>query len=153
MKSKSFGKTSMPLGFEYRCDACDYEWMLFSTGLSIGPTQWGFRKFTCFSCQTFLSISKTIDRNSWKVWLENNQSSLINNTLLNELKVEIDRRLDNARGLTPVKLDFNSMRCPTCQKDDLLELPFGEHPMRCPQCLTLSGNSINNDRLSIYRFE
>ncbi len=140
----------MPIGYEYRCDDCDHKWLLFSTRIELGPTQWGKTEYTCFNCQTFLSIAKHIDRNSWGIWLDNNANVVANNSKVQRLADSFDRQLDTVTGLTPIEVRFDSVECPTCQADQLSTIPFGHHAMKCPRCRKYTGASVNNNELTIY---
>ena len=140
----------MPIGYDYRCDTCAHDWMLFSTRLILGPTQWEHVRYTCFSCQTFLSVAKSVDRNSWAVWLRNNRESVDSNAAICQLARDVDHRLATVNRLTPIDLAFESITCPTCQNDQMLDIPFGQHPMRCPKCHQFTGRFVNEGCISIY---
>ena len=140
----------MPIGYDYRCDACDHQWLLFSTRQSLGPVQWGETKYTCFTCQTFLSVAKSVDRNSWKHWLANNTDTIGRNPVLRQLATSITDKLNATTGMTPLELTFESIECPTCNSGRLSTVPFGEHNMRCSKCGDYSGEFINTNGITIY---
>lgn len=140
----------MPIGYDYLCDACDHKWMLFSTRLALGPTQWEHVRYTCFTCQTFLTVAKSIDRSSWAIWLRNNTQSLDNSPALSQLANSIDQQIANVKGLTPVELQFGTINCPQCENDQMRDIAFGDHPMRCPNCHKYSGQFVNDHSISIY---
>ena len=140
----------MPIGYDYRCDDCGHEWLLFSTRYSLGPIQWGETKFTCFTCQTFLSVAKSVDRNSWNHWLTNNANIIAQNRMMQKLADLINDRLDTTTGLTPVQLHFDSIECPTCETGELSTMPFGQQKMLCSKCERHTGTFINNNGITIY---
>lgn len=140
----------MPIGYDYRCKKCDHQWMLFSTRLELGPTQWEHVRYTCFCCQTFLTLPKSVDQNSWRHWLQCNQQTVDGNQFLSGLAASIENQLASFRPLTPIELHFDRIACPTCGADDMLTQPFGEHPMRCPRCLEFAGASAGDCGISIY---
>jgi len=140
----------MPIGYEYRCDNCNHEWLLFSKRFSLGPVQWGEIKYTCFTCQTFLSVAKTIDRNSWAHWRNNNANSVASNQTLQHLAAIIDERLTKSSGLAPIELEFEHIECPTCNSDQLSTTPFGQHKMACEKCNDYTGSFIADRGISIY---
>ena len=113
--------------------------LLFSTRQSLGPVQWGETKYTCFTCQTFLSVAKSVDRNSWKHWLANNTDTIGRNPVLRQLATSITDKLDATTGMMPLELTFESIECPTCNSGRLSTVPFGEHNMRCSKCGDYSG--------------
>ena len=132
----------MAIVYDYRCEPCDMEWSLLSKRLSLGPTQWSHTEYTCFTCQTFLTIAACVDRNSWNVWLRNNCKAVAANPFLLSLAKEVDHRLASAKGFTPIELKFQNIKCPTCRDDEMLEEPFGEHLMRCPNCRQYTGEYL-----------
>ncbi len=91
----------MPIGYDYHCDACEYDWMLFSTRLALGPTQWEHVRYTCFKCQTFLTVANSVDRSSWAIWVRNNRQSLDKNPTLAQLVNLVDQQLSSVHGFTP----------------------------------------------------
>ena len=124
--------------------------MLFSTRLTLGPIQWGLVEYTCFNCQTFLSVAKSVDRNSWTMWLRNNWERVESNRLLSQLAADVDQRLAIVSAFTPIELAFETITCPTCQNDQMLDIPFDQHPMRCPKCHQFTGRFWNNDVITNY---
>jgi hypothetical protein len=142
----------MPFGYHYQCDACDHEWILFSTRLTLGPIQWGHIQYTCFTCLTFLSVATRVDRNSWNVWLRNNRAYVDSNAGISKLAKEIDSSLESVGNkLTPIVLTFNSILCPTCQNDEMRSDRFYEHPMRCPECHIHTGHYVHDETgITIY---
>ena len=140
----------MPIGYDYRCNDCDHEWLLFSTRHSLGPVQWGETKYTCFTCQTFLSVAKSVDRNSWKHWLSNNSDAIGRNPTLRRLASSITDKLNAITGMKPLEVTFESIECPTCDSDRLSTVPFGEHNMRCSKCGNYTGTFVNDNGITIY---
>lgn len=139
----------MPVVYRYLCDACDHAWSLFSTRLALGPTQWGHVEYTCFSCQTFLNVARKVDRNAWSIWLHNNSESLNNISALTQMAKSIEEQFAVANGLTPIELDFDMIDCPTCGNDQLRDIPFGEHLMRCTQCNQYTGKLVDDYCITI----
>lgn len=139
----------MAIGYDYHCKQCRHDWMLFSTRFTLGPVQWGELKYTCFTCQTFLSIASSVDANSWSIWRRNHESEINGNTKIAELAQSIDDLFVNKRELTPIELHFDSIECPTCH-DAMSTAPFGEHLMKCPKCKQFSGEFDNSSGISTY---
>ena len=140
----------MPIGYKYKCNQCDHDWLLFSHRFAIGPVQWGAIRYVCYTCQTFLSVPESIDRNSWEHWLANNTDEISKNSKLQFLTKSITDRLSVKSGLTPIKLTFNSIECPTCESDKLSTIPFGEHNMRCSKCGDYTGTFVDENGVTIY---
>ncbi len=140
----------MATGYDYRCDPCDTEWLLFSKRLYLGPTQWSHARYTCFTCQTLLTMSDCVDRNSWNVWLSNNRDSVYANGFLLTLANAIDLRLASVRGLATIKLTFSDFECPTCHDDRMINVPFGQHLMRCPKCRQYTGHAVDTGAITNY---
>lgn len=141
----------MPVGYDYRCRLCGHDWLLFSKRYSLGPVQWGETKYTCFSCQTFLSVANTVDANSWMIWYRNNDENVEQNTTMAKLASMIDRQLKQKRGLTPIAVKFPSIECPTCH-DEMSATSFGDRLMKCPQCGEYSGEFDNTNGIHFYGF-
>ena len=139
----------MPTGYEYRCRQCGHAWLLFSKRFALGPPQWGETKYTCFNCQTFLSIAACLDRNSWSVWLRSHENSIAENATLMALAKSITTRLAKEGGLMPIEPKFNVIPCPTCH-DPMSTVPFGEGLMKCPQCGQLTGEFDCSNGISSY---
>lgn len=139
----------MAMGYDYCCQECGHEWMLFSKWFTIGPVQWGESKCTCLSCQTFLSIAASVDANSWSVWRRNHETEVERNASLSNLARSIDSRFAKRRGLTPIEVHFDSIECPTCQ-DAMSAVPFGQHLMKCPECGQFTGISDDSNGISTY---
>lgn len=145
------GSSAVPMGFDYRCTNCGHDWMLFSTRFTLGPVQWGKTTYTCFSCQTFLSIAVSVDANSWSVWYRNNAAKITGSPALVELAGAIESLLNSKRGLAPVQLAFDPVACPTCG-DSMSTVPFGQHLMKCPQCGRYAGEFDGSDGICIYGY-
>ena len=141
----------MPIGYDYRCKQCSHEWMLFSKRFTVGPTQWGATKYTCFSCQTFLTVVVSLDSNSWAIWYRKHKDDVHRNTVTDQLAATIIDLLSKQRGLTPITLDFQTIHCPTCG-DSMSTTPFGQHLMKCPKCEQYAGEFDGGDGISIYAF-
>ncbi len=140
----------MPIGYDYHCDACEYDWMLFSTRLALGPTQWEHVRYTCFTCQTFLTVANSVDRSSWAIWVRNNRQSLDKNPALAQLVNLVDQQLSSVHGFTPIQLKLGTILCPECKDDQMRDIAFGDHPMRCPRCHKYTGHFVNDHGISIY---
>ena len=141
----------MPVGYDYRCPKCSHEWMLFSKRFNIGPSQWGEIKYTCFSCQTFLTVATSLDSNSWAIWYRNHKDEVHRNSVTAQIAETINVLLSKQRGLTPITLDFATIECPTCS-DCMSIVPFGQHLMKCPKCEQYTGELDGGDGISIYDF-
>ena len=141
----------MPIGYDYRCLECSHEWMLFSKRFSIGPIQWGATKYTCFSCQTFLTVATSLDSNSWTLWYRHHKDDIHRNSVTAQIADTIKDLLSKRRGLTPITLDFPTMECPTCA-EAMSTVPFGQHLMKCPKCEQYAGEFDGGDGISIYAF-
>ena len=141
----------MPIGYDYRCQRCAHEWTLFTKRFTLGPVQWGETKYTCLSCQTFLSVPVSVDFNSWRKWIANHKEDVQRNSVIAELAQSIENRLPAKRSLAPIKLDFTTIQCPTCG-DPMSTTSFGEHLMKCPKCELYAGNFEGGDGISIYDF-
>lgn len=141
----------MPIGYDYRCQICSHVWTLFTKRFTIGPAQWGVTKYTCFSCQTFGEVARTLDSNSWAIWYRNHQDDVHRNPVTGELAATIDDLLSKQRGLTPITLEFATIECPTCG-DSMSTNSFGEHLMKCPRCNQFSGKFEYGDGVNIYGF-
>jgi hypothetical protein len=139
----------MAIGWDYRCRECGHEWLLFSTRLSIGPVQWGATEWTCFSCQTFLSVAAEVDANSWSVWRRSHDAEIEQNSHLVKLADIIEARLAKVGRLTPIELKFAAIECPTCS-DAMSTAPFGDCAMKCPNCHKYAGENSHPDELRIY---
>ena len=133
-----FLEAGVPVGYDYRCQQCGEEWVLFTKRFVLGPTLWGATKYTCFNCQTFLSIAGSVDRNSWSVWLRGHEELVARNLTLSELAAAIAARIGKSNGVTPVPLQFTSVSCPSCS-ETMSAVPFGQHLMKCPKCGEFSG--------------
>lgn len=140
----------MPTGFEYRCETCDTEWLLFSKRLFLGPTDWSHTKYTCFNCQTFLTIANVFDRSSWDIWLKRNRDTVAASAFLENLARQVNDRLTAVKGLTPVTLTLSNIDCPTCRDDVMMSVPFGQHLMRCPKCKQYTGESLDTGAITNY---
>lgn len=149
MRGLLSGHRKMPIAYEYRCQHCNHEWILFSKRFTVGPTQWGALKYTCFSCQTFLSIATSVDANSWFVWYRNHESDIEGNSTTTAIASSIQSQLKVQTGLTPLQLRFDSIECPTCC-DTMSTVPFGQHMMKCPKCANFTGEFDGGDSISIY---
>ena len=141
----------MPIGYDYRCPKCSHGWMLFSKRFNIGPTQWGETKYTCFSCQTFLTLATSLDSNSWAIWYRNHKDDVHRNTVTAQIAETIKDLLSKQSGLTPINLDFPTIECPTCS-DSMSTVPFGQHLMKCPKCEQYTGEYDSGDGINIYAF-
>lgn len=139
----------MPVGYDYRCTNCSHEWMLFSKWFTLGPVQWGETKYTCFSCQTFLSIAASVDANSWSVWYRNNEARVVNNAVLVALSSVIESLLKSKRRLVPIELAFDRVDCPTCG-DSMSTIPFGKHLMKCANCGQYAGEYDGSTGIHFY---
>jgi ribosomal protein S27E len=141
----------MAIGYDYRCAQCLHEWTLFSKWFTLGPVQWGETKYTCFSCQSFLSIAECVDASSWSIWYRNHQSDCERNATLSHLAEMVRQRLATKRGFAPIELHFDSIECPTCH-DAMSVIPFGQHLMKCPKCGEFTGEFDSSRGISIYGF-
>ncbi len=139
----------MPIGFDYRCTQCGHEWLLFSTRFEVGPVQWGATKWTCFHCQTFLSIASSVDRSSWSKWYAINAVEVNRVPVLETIASEIESRIAGRRGLAQMTLQFDQITCPTCS-DPMSTIPFGKHPMKCEKCGEFSGESVKSCTITTY---
>ena len=140
----------MPTGFEYRCETCDTEWLLFSKRLFLGPTDWSKTEYTCFTCQTFLTTANEFDRSSWNIWLKTNHNAMAASAFLANLAQQVEDRLASAKGLTPVTLTLSEITCPTCHDDVMTTAPFGQHLMRCPKCKQYTGEFLDAGSITNY---
>jgi hypothetical protein len=126
----------------YRCSKCGVEWSLLSKRYELGPSQWGSIRHTCFTCQTFLTIARSVDSSSWRNWNPSRHPELAQNPIMSDLVSDIERQLASRRPLTPMTLHFDRIACPTC-RDPMSTEPFGERPMKCPSCKEYAG--VNPD--------
>lgn len=143
----------MAMGYEYQCDACAIEWVLLSTRLAVGPKEWDPRELVCFTCQTFLIVPKWIDRYSWKHWYAKNRAQIESHEMLKNLAQRIERCLEENKGLSRLPFHLETLTCPTCQADQLWDLPFRSRPMRCPQCKQYSGHPVPGCCITNYRID
>jgi predicted nucleic acid-binding Zn ribbon protein len=145
----AYDRLSVMIGYEYRCQKCAHEWTLFSKRLSLGHVQWGKRKYTCFNCQTFLSVVSTPDFDSWTKWRRKHEAEISSNNWLLELANSLQSQLSKRSPYTPVAVQFDCVMCPNCL-DVMSEIQFGEQPMKCPQCGEFAGEDANPGIISIY---
>jgi Zn finger protein HypA/HybF involved in hydrogenase expression len=141
--------TIMPIGYDYCCQRCRHEWTLCSKHFMLGPVQWGESRYTCLTCQTFLTIATSVDANSWSIWRRNHKSEIDHNATLSQLAESVEHRLSHVRGLTPIELHFDSIECPNCH-DAMSTVTFGEHLMKCPKCGQFAGEFDDSSGISVY---
>ena len=134
----------MAIGYDYCCQQCGHEWVLFSKWFTLGPVLWGESKYTCFSCQTFLSIAASVDANSWSIWCRNHVAQIERNGTLSSLAQSIQNDLAKQPGFTPIEPRFDSIECPTCH-DTMSTIAFGQHSMKCPKCGQFTGEFDNSN--------
>ena len=131
----------------YHCTKCSADWSLLSKRYHLGAHEWGAITYTCFSCQTFLTIASVIDGNSWRTWYQGNAQHVEANPLVLELAREIDKRVSLHRAYTPVTIAFDHVACPTCE-EPMSTTPFGDRQMKCPDCGEYAG--VNPEPGTIY---
>ncbi len=139
----------MATGYDYRCNQCGDEWLLFSSWFTLGPTQWGSTEFTCFVCQTFLEVADTVDAKCWGVWRSENDRVIGEHAEIAGLVEQVEERLAAGRPLTPVTLDFLSPNCPICLAK-MSTVPFGQHLMKCRRCNSYTGEYASDGVISSY---
>ena len=137
------------IGYDYRCQQCAHEWVLFSKRFSLGLTVWGQIKYECFNCETRLAIVAAPDFHSWTAWRRKHEAEIARNESLAELAQAIDIQLSKTGQFTPVELRFDSVACPTC-REPMSTRPFGQHLMKCPQCGQFAGEFDDRNGISIY---
>lgn len=125
-------------GAEFKCSRCGDTWFLFYSRFTLGPTQWGSIKFTCFDCLTFLEVADTVDAKCWNVWRQEHGEDMTEFAELARLTEQVESRLAAGRPLTPVSLDFLAPNCPIC-RTRMSSIPYGQHLMKCRRCQTYSG--------------
>jgi DNA-directed RNA polymerase subunit RPC12/RpoP len=124
--------------WRYRCTHCGAKWSLLSKRYVIGPTQWNATEYSCFKCQTFLTVPAVVDASSWNVWYDNNIFIVERNSTLSELARRIVASVAGHSRYAPVPLQLDPVICPTCP-DTMSTASFGERPMKCPDCLEYAG--------------
>jgi Zn finger protein HypA/HybF involved in hydrogenase expression len=142
-------RCAMSIGYDYCCRKCNHGWILFSKRFNIGPSEWGGTKYTCFSCQTFLTVATSLDSGSWTLWCRNHEDVVRRNSVTAQIAETISDLLAKKRGLTPITLDLPTIECPTCS-DGMSTVPFGQHLMKCPKCKQYTGECDGDNEISVY---